>query len=53
MNRTIKNLARSMPARELVDQLVGRLGAAETCRRLRLPATTDLHQFADTLDSPR
>jgi hypothetical protein len=42
-----------IPARELIDEVVGRLGAAETCRRAGLPASTDLRQFANKLDELR
>ena len=48
--RQMKRLARTMPARELVAELVARLGEAEIRRRLRLPATADLGRFADKLD---
>jgi hypothetical protein len=31
---------------ELIDELVRRIGVAETCRQLELPESTDLHQLA-------
>jgi hypothetical protein len=39
-----------IPARELIAELVRRLGAAEVCRQLGVPASTDLGQWADKLD---
>ncbi|MCV7382196.1 hypothetical protein H7K38_26635 [Mycobacterium alsense] len=39
-----------IPARELIDELIRRLGVAEVCRRLELPESTDLCQLADQLD---
>ncbi|BCZ24861.1 hypothetical protein MYSE111917_16580 [Mycobacterium senriense] len=47
------NRARTMPAREIVDQLVNRIGEAETRRRLGLPASTDLYRRAEMLDGGR
>jgi hypothetical protein len=39
-----------IPARELIDELIRRLGVEETCRRLNVPESTDLYQLAAELD---
>ncbi|WP_156764710.1 hypothetical protein [Mycobacterium sp. 1081908.1] len=37
-------------AREIIDELIRRVGHAETCRRIGKPESTDLDQLADDLD---
>jgi hypothetical protein len=46
MKRNIEDI----PARELMEELIRRLGVAETRLRLGVPASTDLRKLADELD---
>ncbi|WP_156664675.1 hypothetical protein [Mycobacterium sp. 852002-51057_SCH5723018] len=39
-----------IPSREIVDELIRRVSAPETCRLIGVPESTDLHQLADDMD---